>query len=130
MCTLNKDLTTKNVALIEETRQQVEVEKARINLATELAALREKMEKAKVDAVVEFWTSQPYFDACSVYYGDEFDDFLKQVGFVYLDLDLPKITIDDTVPQTSRGDDATSNETDDFVHTVEQEVKDDNAVLF
>lgn len=68
------------------------------NLVTELAALHEQMEKAKADAVAEFWTSQPYFDACGVYYGDSLDDCLKQVSFVYLNLDLSKVTIDDTIP--------------------------------
>lgn len=57
VCTLNKELTVKTVALAKETHQREEAEKARINLATELDALREQMEKAKGDAVAEFQVS-------------------------------------------------------------------------
>ena len=53
--TLNKELTTKTKAL--ETRRFEEVGKANTNLATELASLREQMEKAKADAVAEFRAS-------------------------------------------------------------------------
>lgn len=119
----------KTVTFVEETRQRVKVEKVRTNLATEQAALRGQMEKAKVDAMVEFWTSQPYFDTCGAYYGDGFNDCLKQVGFVYPHLDLSKIAIDETVLQTLGRDDAANDETDDSVHTVEQRVKDDDLVL-
>lgn len=86
------------------------------------------MERAKANALVEFWTSQPYFDVCGVYYGDRFDGCLKQVGSIYPDLDLSKVTINDTVAQTLRGDDAISDEPDDSTHMVEQEVKDDGVV--
>ena len=44
-------------------------------------------------------------------------------------MDLSKIVIDEIVLQTLGGDDATSNKTDNSVHTIEQEVKDDNVVL-
>ena len=53
--TLNKELTTKTKAL--ETRRFEEAGKAKTNLATELASLREQMEKAKADAVAEFRAS-------------------------------------------------------------------------
>lgn len=45
-----------------------------------------------------FHTSQSCFDKCSVYYGDRFEDCLKQVAVVYLDLNLSQVTIYDTVP--------------------------------
>lgn len=45
------------MALAKETHQREEAEKARINLATELDALREQMEKTKGDAVAEFQVS-------------------------------------------------------------------------
>lgn len=75
--TLNKELTAKTTALAEETRQHEEAKKAKTNLATELAALREQVQKAKAKAVAEFRVSQPFFDACSAYYGDKFDDCLR-----------------------------------------------------
>lgn len=96
--TLNEDHTAKNVMLVEETRQQAEAKKAQVTLATKLVALCERREKAKADTVAEFQTLQPYFDTCGVYYGDGFDDCLNQVRSVYPDLDLSKITIDDTIP--------------------------------
>ena len=40
-----------------------------------------------------------------------------------------KINIDDTMLQTPGGDDTISDESDDFSHTVEQEMKDDGAVI-
>ena len=39
--TLNQELTTKTKAFVEETHRLVEAEKAKTNLAMELAALRE-----------------------------------------------------------------------------------------
>ena len=39
--------------------------------------LYEQTEKAKADAVVDFKASQSFIDACAVYYGDDFDDYLK-----------------------------------------------------
>ena len=72
----------------------------RATLATELSTFHEQMDKAKADAEVEFRTSQTFIDACGVYYGDRFNDCLKQVGFVYPNLDLSKITFNDLVPMT------------------------------
>lgn len=93
------------------------------NLMTELAAFCKQMDKAKADTVVMFQISQPFFDECSVFYGDGFDDYLKQVAVVYSDLDLSLIAIGDIVPSTPRGIDAVSDETDDFVDTIEEEMK-------
>lgn len=87
------------------------------------------MKKAKADAMAEFRASQPFFDTCSAYYGDWFDDYLKQVGSVYLDLDLSKIIIDDTVPQTLGRDDFINYKTDNSIHMVKQEVRDDEVVI-
>lgn len=85
------------------------------------------MDKTKADAMEKFRVSQPFFNACDVFYGDGFGNCLKQVGAVYPDLDLSQIAIDDTVPPTLGGDDTVSDETDDSVHTVKQEVKDIDA---
>ena len=65
------------MALVEETRQREEAEKAKTNQAMELTALRDQMVKAMVNAVVEFRVSQPFFNTCDVYYGDGFNDCLK-----------------------------------------------------
>jgi len=74
--------------LKEETHLKDEVEKAKTNLMMERTTFREHIDKAKVDTVVEFRVSQPFFDACGTYYGDEFDECLKQVEVAYPDLDL------------------------------------------
>lgn len=66
-----------------------------------------------------FGSLNHFFDACGVYYRDRFDDCLKQVWSVYLDLDLFQIVIDGTILLTLRGDNAISNMIDDSVHTVE-----------
>ena len=62
-------------------------------MAKELLTLREQIEKVKADAMAEFKASQPFIDACTFYYGDGFEDCLKQVGSVYPALDLSKITL-------------------------------------
>nr|POE94206.1 hypothetical protein CFP56_17534 [Quercus suber] len=77
--TLNKELTAKTAALAEETCQREEAKMVKTYLATELASLREQMEKAKADAMAEFRVSQPFFDSCGVYFGVEFNDCLKHV---------------------------------------------------
>ena len=93
-----------------------------------MTTLREQTEKAKADVVVEFRASQSFIDACAIYYGEGFDDFLKQVGSIYPDLDLSKISMDDLVPATPVGDDTVSEEIDDFTH-IEHDPKDNGAVL-
>lgn len=123
VCTLNQELTAKTKALAEETQRLEEVEKAKTNLATELTAFHEQMEKARADAMVEFRISQPFFNACGVYYGDEFKDCLKQVKFAYPNLDLSQIVINDIISPTPRGDDTVNDETIDFAHTVKKVVK-------
>lgn len=64
---------------------------------------------------------------CGVYYDDEFEDCLKQVRAIYPNLDLFQIIIDDTIPATPEGDDTVSEENDDSIHTISQEVKDTDA---
>ena len=96
------------------------MKKAKTNLAKELAALREQIEKARVDTVAELWISQPFFDACGVYYSNEFEDCLKQVRAAYPNLDLSQIVIHDTIPPTPEGDDTVSDETVDSIRTIEQ----------
>ena len=127
--TLNQELIAKTKALAEETHQLVEVEKAKTNLVTKLAALREQMEKARADAMAEFRISQPFFNACDVYCDEEFEDCLKQVKAIHPNLDLSQIAIDDTVLPMPRGEDTISDETVDFVHTIEQEVEIDGMVI-
>ena len=39
--------------------------------------------------------SQSFIDSCADYYGTRFDDYLKQVMSVFLELDLSGITMDD-----------------------------------
>ena len=58
------------------------------------------MEKAGVDTVMEFKTSQSFIDSYAKYYGTRFEDCLKQVASSYLDLDLFRIIVDDPMPST------------------------------
>lgn len=104
-----------------------ELEKMATNLMTKLAALHEQMDKAKASTVAVFQISQPFFDECEVYYSDGFDDYLKQVVAIYPDLDLPQVSIDNTIPLTPGGSNAVTDKTNDSVHTIKEEVKDPNA---
>ena len=88
----------------------------------------EEVETATTDAIAEFKASQPFIDACAVYYGDEFEDYLKQVRFIYLNFNLFKVTMDDPLPMTPTGDDTASEETDDSAH-IKQGLKDNGVVL-
>lgn len=126
---LNEELTTITTKLKEDSHLQEEAKKAKAGLMTELTTLCEQMDKAKADTMAKFRASQPFIDACDVYYGDAFDDYLKQVGSVYPDLDLSKITLDDMVPTTPGGSDTVNEESDDSTHMEEQDLKDDNMVI-
>ena len=94
-----------------------------------MKTLRKQAEKAKADAVVKFRASQSFIDACAVYYGEGFNNCLKQVGSVYPDLELSKIFMDDTMPTTPIGDDTVNEEFDDSAHTKKQVPKDDGVVI-
>ena len=98
-------------------------------MVTELSTLREQMEKAKANAMADFRASKPFIDACGIYYGVGFKDCLKQVRYVYPDLDLSKVTLDDLVSMTPGGGDTVDEESDDSTHTEEQDPKDDCMVL-
>ena len=75
----------------------------------------------------EFKASQPFIDSCVVYYGDGFEDCLKQVKSIYPNLDLSKVTMDDPLPSTPV-DDTIFDETDDSIES-EPNPKDDSVVL-
>ena len=107
----------------EENRLKEDAETAKANLTTELTALREKTNKAKADAVVEFRVSQPFFDMCGAYYGDGFDECLKQVEAAYPKLNLSQIMIDDIVPPRLEGEDIVNDETTNSIHSVKQKAK-------
>ena len=115
-----------NKKLKEETRQKEE-QKAKATLEKELTALLRQVETTMVDAVIEFKASQPFINACAIYYGDGFEDYLKQVKSSYSHLDLSKITMDDPLPLTPT-DNTILEETDDSTKS-EPDPKDDSVVL-
>lgn len=98
VCTLNKEVTAVIKKLKQESNLQEKAQKATDSFKIELMTLREQSEKAKADVIAEFRASQPFTDACAVYYGNKFDNCLKQVGSIYLNLDLSKITKDAESP--------------------------------
>lgn len=83
---------------------------------------------ARVDAIAEVKASQAFIDACAVYYGDGFEDCLKQVRSIYPNLDLSKVTMDNPLPMTPIDGSTVSEEFRDSTHT-EQGSKDDSGVL-
>ena len=82
---------------------------------------------ARANAVKEFKAFQPFIDSCAVYYGDRFEDCLKQVKSIYPNLDLSKVTMDDPMPPTPAND-TTFDETNDSTES-EPDPKDDSVVL-
>ena len=93
----------------------------------ELTTLLKQVETTRADTVKEFKASQPFIDSCFVYYGDEFEDFLKEVKSIYLNLDLSKVTMDDPLLSTPAGN-TILDETDDSIES-ELDPKDDSIVL-
>ena len=69
------------------------------------------------------------FNAYGIYYGDGFEDCLKQVRDAHPNLDLSQITTNNIVLPMPRGEDTVNKETVDSVHTVEQEVETDDMVI-
>ena len=51
-----------------------------------------------------------------MYYGDGFEDCLKHVGYVYPNLDLSKVTMDDQMPTTLAFGDIASEGIDNSTH--------------
>ena len=66
-----------NEKLKEETRQREKAEEAKASVEKELTALFEQAETARINAIVEYKASQPFIDACTVYYGEGFNNCLK-----------------------------------------------------
>ena len=94
---LNADLKDVREKLGEAGHQQKKLEE-------ELSSLRAQVETVGTDAVQKFKTTQSFIDSCADYYGTGFDDCLKQVASVYLELDLSGITMDVSMPMTPAGD--------------------------
>ena len=115
-----------NEKLKEETHQKEE-QKAKATLEKELTTLLRQVETTMVDAVTEFKASQPFINACAIYYGDRFEDCLKQVKSVYPHLDLSKVTMDDPLPSTLASD-TIFEETDDSTQS-ECDSKNDGVIL-
>ena len=93
----------------------------------ELTALLGQVEVARADAIAKFKASQPFIDSCAVYYGDGFEDCLKQVKSVYPHLDLSKATMDDLLPSTCASD-TIFEEIDDSTES-ELDPKNDSVIL-
>ena len=86
---------TLNNELKEVRGKLKEVDRQKEKLQQEVTALREKVETTGTDAVQKFKALQSFIDSCTDYYGTGFDDCLKQVASVFLELDLSRITMDD-----------------------------------
>ena len=68
-----------------------DLEKANIDLVAELTALRKQVDRLRADAIVEFQTSQPYFDELRVQYGNEIKDFCKQMTIFFPSVDFSQV---------------------------------------
>lgn len=109
---LNEEVMALKEKLKEEACLREKAEDKKASVEKELTTLFEQLEVARTDAIMEYKASQPFIDACTVYYGDGFDDYLKQLWSVYLDLDLFRVTMDDPLSTTPTASDATNKEPD------------------
>ena len=126
--TLNKEVTALTEKLKEEARLWEKEQEAKANLEKELTALCEQVETTRVDVIKKFKASQPFIDTSAIYYGDRFEDCLKKVRYVYPNLDLSKVTMDDPLPTTLARGDTVSKETDDSTEST-RDSKNDGVVL-
>ena len=117
---LNADLKDLREKLGEAGHQQEKLE-------GELLALWAQVETAGIDAVQKFKTTQSFIDSCAEFYGTWFDDCLRQVVSVYLELDLFGITMDDLMPMTPVSD-TVADEVDEPI-TLDLLLNDDGVVL-
>ena len=125
---LNNEVMTLNEMLKEEAHHLEKAQEEKTNLEAELTAIYGQVETARADAITEFKASQPFINAYAVYYGDGFEDYLKQVRSFYPNLDLSKVTIDDPLPTTPARSDIVSEEIDDYIKS-EWDPKDDGVVI-
>lgn len=102
--------------LKEEACLREKAEDKKASVEKELTTLFKQLEVARTDAIMEYKASQPFIDACTVYYGDGFDVYLKQLWSVYLDLDLFRVTMDDPLSMTPIASDATNKEPDESTY--------------
>ena len=75
--TLNKEVMTLTEKLKEEARLREKVQEEKTNLEVELTAICGQVETTRADTIIEFKASQPFIDACIIYYGNGFEDYLK-----------------------------------------------------
>ena len=89
------DVRTLNKELKEVREKLEEVDRQKEKLQEEVTDLGQRVQTAGTDAVRDFKASQSFIDSCAEYYGTGFDDYLKQVGSAFPELDLYGITKDD-----------------------------------
>ena len=125
ICSLNEEAKDLKGKLEEEGRQRKSEQEAKEKVDKKLTVLLEQVEMAKADAVNEYKASQSFIDFCGVYYGEGFEDCLKQVKSLYPHLDFSKVNMDEPLPSTPAGD-TMQEETDD---STEPNPKDGSVVL-
>ncbi|KAK9987401.1 hypothetical protein SO802_032352 [Lithocarpus litseifolius] len=125
--TLNGEIKELKEKVEEETRHLEKEREAKVTAEKELTSLLGQVETAKADAVAEFKTSQTFIDACAEYYGDGFEDCLKQIRSLHPHLDLSKVSMDDPVLSTPVGDTVLVD--DDSLSESGMHPKDDGIVL-
>ena len=127
LCTLNKEVKELKEKLEEKGRRKKKEQEVKATVEKELIVLLGQVEIARAHTVNEFKASQPFIDSCVVYYGDRFEDCLKQIKSIYLHLDLSKVTMDDPLPSTLAND-IIFEEADESTQST-QDPKDDSVVL-
>ena len=125
---LNKEVTALNEKLKKEAHLREKVQEDKTKLEAKLTMICGQVKMARANAIKEFKASQPFIIAYVIYYGDGFEDCLKQVKSDYSNLDLSKVTMDDPLPTTPRCGDTISEEIDNSIE-FERDLKDDKLVL-
>ena len=125
ICSLNEEVKDLKGKLEEEGCQRKSEREAKEKVNKEPTVLLEQVEMARADAVNEYKASQPFIDFCGGYYGEGFEDCLKQVKSLYPHLDFSKVNMDEPLPSTPTGD-TMQEENDD---STEPNPKDGSVVL-
>ena len=122
---LNEEVKDLKGKLEEEARQRESEQEVKEKVEKELTTLLEQVEMARADTVNEYKAFQPFIDFCGGYYGEGFEDCLKQVKFLYPHLDFSKVIMDEPLSLTL-ADDTVHEETDD---STEFNPKDGDVIL-
>lgn len=97
-----KKLTSSKKALEESESHVDKLKKVLLDKEGEIITLSEQVHHAKVDRKVEFQDSSGFLKNLSDWHSDSFDECLRQVKALHLDLDVSQVSLDNVAQTLAR----------------------------